>query len=365
MNERLTWRLDYTLHISGIVAAGEREEKPMNETLSIDGMPLHMHLDRIERGLATLGVGPDDAIEPEQLFALDQWHFGGTDAVKRAAEQLGLQKGSRVLDIGAGLGGPARVLAQTTGCQVTALELQPRLHEIGVNLTRRCGLGEHVSHVCGDALTYPLPGAAFDAVVSWMAVHHIPDRRQLCARLARALRPGGGCYIEDLYMRAPFSAADMYDVRNALIGNSVSSIDDFMADLQAAALTQVERTDLTDGIKPFVAARVVEWRRDKSSHSRDYGEEAYAALETSHAVIARLFEKRQSRLCPLPGEQAVTFTPSAQPFARYRSEIDGLLAGKEWFHRRPACLSATTCASLCVIALGECTALDNPTAGQS
>jgi len=266
------------------------EEEPMNEGPSIDAMPLYMHLDRIQRGLAALGVGPDDAVKPEQLFALDQWHYGGTDAVKRAAEELGLGPSSRVLDVGAGLGGPARFLAHTTGCQVTALELRPQLHELGANLTHRCGLDEYVSHVCGDALIYPLPQATFDAVVSWMAVHHIPNRRRLCVRLTRALRPGGGCYIEDLYMRAPFIAADLHDVQNVLIGNSVSSIEDFVADLQAAGLTQIVRSDLTDETKPFVAARVEAWRRDKSSHSRDYGEEAYATLETFYAVIARLFE---------------------------------------------------------------------------
>ena len=68
------------------------------------------------------------AIPPERLFALDQWHYHGTDAVRDAAAFLGLGPTSRVLDIGAGVGGPARFLAHTTGCQVTALELQPELH---------------------------------------------------------------------------------------------------------------------------------------------------------------------------------------------------------------------------------------------
>jgi len=253
-------------------------------------MPLYTHLDRIQKGLSALGIGPDDTIEPEQLFTLDQWHYDGTAAVQRAAERLSLRPGSRVLDIGAGLGGPARILKHTTGCQVTALELQPQLHEIGVNLTRRCGLSERVLHVCGDALTCSITDAAFDAVVSWLAVHHIPDRPQLCARMAKALRSGGGCYIEDLYKRARFSAADLADVRNVLIGNSVTSMDDFAADLRAGGFIQVMPTDLTNEIKPFVAARVATWRRDSIKHVQDYGVEAYTALETFYAVIARLFD---------------------------------------------------------------------------
>ena len=105
--------------------------KAMKKTPAIEAMPLYTHLDRIQKGLSALGIGPDDVIEPAQLFPLDQWHYDGTAAVQRAAAQLGLLPGSHVLDVGAGLGGPARFLAHTTGCQVTALELQPQLHQIG------------------------------------------------------------------------------------------------------------------------------------------------------------------------------------------------------------------------------------------
>jgi sterol 24-C-methyltransferase/phosphoethanolamine N-methyltransferase len=98
-------------------------------------MPLYTNLERIDKGLAALGISPTDPILPEQLFPLDQWHVGGTSAVQRAAEQFGLKPSSQVLDIGSGLGGPARFLAHTMGCHVTALELQPKVNAIASNLT--------------------------------------------------------------------------------------------------------------------------------------------------------------------------------------------------------------------------------------
>src|ERR1700730_1991282 len=116
----------------------------MSSSAPIESMPLYTHLDRIDKGLAALGIGPREPRRPEHLFALDQWHYNGTEAVRLAAESLGLQSSSRVLDIGSGLGGPARFLSYTTGCHVAALELQPRLHEIAANLTQRCGLSERV-----------------------------------------------------------------------------------------------------------------------------------------------------------------------------------------------------------------------------
>ena len=195
----------------------------MSDQTAISSMPLYTHLERVERALAALGIGRGDAIRPEQLFAIDQWHYHGTDAIRAAAEALGLGPASRVLDVGSGIGGPARYLAHITGCHVTALELQPELHEIGVDLTRRSGLEGQVTHLCGDALTYPLPLAEFDAVVSWLAILHIADRPRLFARLARALRAGGQCYVEDLSQRAPFAPRDLADLRGIVHGITVTS----------------------------------------------------------------------------------------------------------------------------------------------
>src|SRR5271165_7088574 len=128
----------------------------MDDRVAIESIPLYTHLDRINSLLAALGIGPTDPIRPEQLFPLDQWHYHGTNAIRAAADRLSLGPASRVLEIGSGIGGPARYLAHTTGCQVTALELQPKVHAIAADLTRRCGLDGRVLHVCGDALLWPM-----------------------------------------------------------------------------------------------------------------------------------------------------------------------------------------------------------------
>jgi cyclopropane fatty-acyl-phospholipid synthase-like methyltransferase len=261
----------------------------MND-VSLAAMPLYTHLERVGRGLAAAGIGPKDPIAPEQLFALDQWHYHGTDAIRAAASRLELGPASRVLDIGAGIGGPARYLAHTTGCHVTALEIQPQLDEIAVDLTRRSGLDGRITHICGDALTCQLHDASFDAVVSWLAILHIPNRRRLCKRLARALRSGGGCYVEDLCMRAPFAADDLQNVHNVVCGISISSIEDYVEDLQSAGFIDIAATDLTGDWAPYAADRLQRWREGHEAYALVHGEGAYAAQEKFYSVIAHLYQ---------------------------------------------------------------------------
>jgi cyclopropane fatty-acyl-phospholipid synthase-like methyltransferase len=261
----------------------------MNDRVAIESIPLYTHLDRINSGLAALGIGAADPIRPDQLFPLDQWHYHDTDAIRAAANHLGLGPASRVLEIGSGIGGPARYLAHSTGCHVTALELQPKVHAVAADLTQRCGLGGRVLHLCGDALSHPIQDAAFDAMVSWLAVLHIPDRRRLYARLARALRPGGGCYVEDLCMRAPFAVQDQRDLRDIVFGVSVTGIDEHADDLRAADFIDVVATDQTADWAPYTSARLAAWQANHASYARAHGEGAYAAQELFYAVIARLF----------------------------------------------------------------------------
>lgn len=262
----------------------------MAEGCGIAAMPLYTNLDRIERRLAAAGIGPRDPIPLEKLFALDQWHYHGTDAIRAAIEPLGLNPESRVLDIGSGIGGPARYLAHRVGCHVTAVELQSDLNAIAADLTERTGLADRVTHICADALTYPFPDAAFDAVVSLLAILHVPDRPRLCARLARALRRGCGCYIEDLCIRAPFAPDDLRQVREIVFGISMSNAQDYANDLRTAGFLSVASTDLTSDWAPFAAERLTAWRANHESYARVHGEAAYAAQEKFYSVIAHLYE---------------------------------------------------------------------------
>jgi sarcosine/dimethylglycine N-methyltransferase len=263
--------------------------KAMDGGRRITSMPLYVDVHRIHNELAELGIGPDEPLTPDQLFPFDQFHYHGTDAVRAGAGLIGLGRESRVLEVGSGLGGPARYLAHTVGCHVTALELQQDMHDVATALTHRCGLDARVTHVRGDALTYPLPEVAFDAAVSWLAIHHIPSRERLASRLAAAIRPGGRIYIEDLVARGPFTPPDAADVRQTLYGETMTTADAYAADLMKAGFVDIDVTDMTPSWAGFCQRRAAEFTKSRDRHARVHGGAAAERLDTFFSTVARLF----------------------------------------------------------------------------
>ena len=107
------------------------------------------------------------------------------------ARQAGLQPGLAVLDVGSGLGGPARTLATEFGCRVTGLDLTAEFVRTATMLSERVGLGEQVSFQQGNALELPFPAASFDVVWTEQFAMHVADKERLYQQFHRVLRPSG------------------------------------------------------------------------------------------------------------------------------------------------------------------------------
>lgn len=265
------------------------EHEPVDGIGAIGAMPLYVDIDRVVNQLRAAGVGPDDPLTPDQLYPLDQLHYYGVDAVRAAAGLIGLGRQSRVLDVGAGLGGPARYLAHTVGCHVTALELQREMHQLAASLTKRCQLNGRVTHVRGDALTYPLEVGGFDAAVSWMAVHHMPDRPRLLNHLMHAIRPGGHIYIEDLMLRDVSSREAFLDMRRLLHAMTLTDAEDFAQELEDAGFEEIDLTDLSSSWATFVDSRTREFRAARARHAEVLGEPTTARLDEFFSGVSAHF----------------------------------------------------------------------------
>eukprot|EP00299_Pterocystis_sp_00344_P018580 c9270_g1_i2.p1 GENE.c9270_g1_i2~~c9270_g1_i2.p1 ORF type:complete len:479 (+),score=142.21 c9270_g1_i2:56-1492(+) len=157
----------------------------------------------IYNALKSRGKSMTDALTVEDLTSLghlDQYHYLGTRACDECANILGLQPSRRVLDVGSGIGGPARYLAQKTGCHVTGVEIQNELVEAARDLTSRCqNVRDLVEYICNDITQIDVPEQSFDHFISMLVFLHIPERPRLFDRCFNALKPGGTFLIEDFF----------------------------------------------------------------------------------------------------------------------------------------------------------------------
>ncbi len=144
----------------------------------------------IEAGLKASGVAVD-AVTTGDLAPVDEFHVGGRQATDDFVSQLGLDAAHRVLDIGSGLGGPSRYIAQTVGCTVTGIDLTEEYVETARVLSSWTGLADRTRFECVSALEMPFEDASFDVATLFHVGMNIEDKTALAAEVARVLKPGG------------------------------------------------------------------------------------------------------------------------------------------------------------------------------
>jgi sarcosine/dimethylglycine N-methyltransferase len=134
--------------------------------------------ERLKAALAVLGP-EDQRLAPQQLGALDQFHTRGLAATAELATMTGITADTSVLDVGSGVGGPARFLAATYGCRVVGIDLSQSFVDAANYLNERTGQTERVSFQTASALDLPFEEGRFDAVLLQHVAMNIADRAQL------------------------------------------------------------------------------------------------------------------------------------------------------------------------------------------
>ncbi|MFN8018939.1 MAG: class I SAM-dependent methyltransferase [Acidimicrobiales bacterium] len=147
-------------------------------------------VEAIAASLRAAGIEPEQ-VSTADLAPVDEFHIRGRAATLELAEALGLDATTSVLDIGSGLGGAARTLAEATGCSVTGIDLTPSFCEAATEMSRWTGLDGRTTFRVGDACALPLEDASFDAALTIHAVMNIPDKASVYREARRVLRPGG------------------------------------------------------------------------------------------------------------------------------------------------------------------------------
>ena len=139
-----------------------------------------------------------NGLKTTDLGTVDEFHIRGRKATLELAEQMNLRRDSRVLDIGSGLGGPARTLAETYGCHVTGIDLTQAFCDAAEVMSDWVGLGDRVAFQQGDATDLPYEDDRFDAAMTIHVAMNIPDKDKMYAQARRVVNPGGIFAVYDV-----------------------------------------------------------------------------------------------------------------------------------------------------------------------
>jgi SAM-dependent methyltransferase len=205
-------------------------------------------------GLRASGKDPDHPTI-DDLAPVDQFHLLGKPATLALARRADLRAGMRVLDIGGGLGGPARTLASLFGCQVTVLDVTEEFCRVGAMLTARMGIGDRVTFRHGNATAIPFPDASFDIAWTQQAAMNIADKGRLYAEIHRVLRPQGryafqevlAGSVQPIHFPVPWASGPTLSF--------LASADEMRAGLRAAGLAELVWVDVTAEAVAFARGR--------------------------------------------------------------------------------------------------------------
>jgi len=161
------------------------DEGPVREHYASEGITA-----RILAALRSVN-GPDVPITPDTLAPIDHFHGKGVVATEELAALLKPKASDHLLDIGCGIGGPARWIAAKYGCRVTGVDLTAEFCEAARQLNSLTGLADRVQILHGSALSLPVPDSNFDHAYSQAVLMNVSDKRGVFREALRVLRPGG------------------------------------------------------------------------------------------------------------------------------------------------------------------------------
>jgi ubiquinone/menaquinone biosynthesis C-methylase UbiE len=170
----------------------EPPERTVGDHYRRDGLT-----EAILAALRAAGKDPN-TLTTDDLAPVDQFHTRGRAATLDLARLAGITPGTRVLDVGGGLGGPARALASEFGCSVEVLDLTEEYCRAGEALTTMTTSGDRISFKHGNALDMPYPDESFDLVWTQHSSMNIADKETLYREIRRVLRPGGRLALHEI-----------------------------------------------------------------------------------------------------------------------------------------------------------------------
>ena len=155
-------------------------------------------MEKIEAGLKAAGKDVN-SLTVDDLAPIDQFHTRGRDSTLEVVGLAKLKPSDLVLDVGCGLGGTARFLAEQYSCSVAGIDLTEEYISVGKRLTELVDLSNRVELRQGSALEIPYEDEWFDVVWTEHVQMNIADKNRFYSEIARVLKPGGPLLFHDIF----------------------------------------------------------------------------------------------------------------------------------------------------------------------
>ncbi len=223
-------------------------------------------LARLRAALLDDGADPDRPTA-ESLAPYEHFHGRGLEATEELAAGLEVAVGDHLLDVGSGIGGPARYMAKRFDCKVTGIDLTAEFCEVARQLNGRLGLDARIAIEQGNALDMPFADASFDGAYSMNVSMNIADKAGLYRELHRVLRPGAWLVLSEI-AQGPGGSLD-YPTPWALTAHSsfLATPEETRAGLEASGFTVEKSRDTAQEVLDFGAkARAMVERGEKPPH---------------------------------------------------------------------------------------------------
>eukprot|EP00929_Paragymnodinium_shiwhaense_P064543 TRINITY_DN3232_c0_g1_i1.p1 TRINITY_DN3232_c0_g1~~TRINITY_DN3232_c0_g1_i1.p1 ORF type:complete len:643 (-),score=202.69 TRINITY_DN3232_c0_g1_i1:329-2188(-) len=226
---------------------------------------------------------------------LDQYHYLGLHACDEAINLLRLTKSDYVLDVGSGIGGPARYISWKSGCKIHGVDLQDDLVEMGQKVTQIVGLKDQCHFTCEDASDLVGASERYDCFMSLLVILHIPEapRLRLFKALFDQLKIDGRFLIEDMVCRnkaGSFSETQRKSLHDAVGASFVPSEVRYRAHLESVGFTNLEFESLDHEWTKWAVERHRQYAATKEKQIKEHGEETFRKREGFYKSIADLFQ---------------------------------------------------------------------------
>ena len=243
-------------------------------------------LERLKAALKSDGADPDHPTI-EALAPYDQFHGRGMEATEEIAGLLSVTAKDHLLDVGSGIGGPARYMTHRFGCKVTGIDLTAEFCDVARHLTKLMGMEAKVDFRQGDALAMPVSNGSFDGAYSMNVSMNIADKSAFYREIRRVLKPGGWLMLSEL-AKGPGGPLDYPTPWAATAAESfLATPEETRAGLEAEGFEIAKFRDTAEDMRAYaVRVKTMLGRGEKHPHR---------AVQLMHGDIADAAMKNTSR----------------------------------------------------------------------